>query len=1181
MKLRFYLATVSTAATLFLPIGCSSSSSSGQTIATLAVTGIGLDKTALSLLVGGPNGTLTATLAPSDATNKAVTWGSSSTGVATVVGGVVTPVGGGSTTITATTVDGSKTATCLVTVTVPATGVTLDQGSLSLALGGASATLTPTVSPASASNKAVSWATGNPSVATVSNGVVSPTGVGSTLITVTTQDGSWTANCSVSVSIPVTSVTLDKTTLGLTAGLATGSLTATVNPANATIQQVDWSSSSPAVATVSASGVVTPLSAGTSTITATSGDGVHAASCALTVAASTGPQLIAIGTLGNGTDLSGLTGTLENGDPAAILGGMGSGLAWAGGYTFLSVPDRGPNALVYDATVDNTVSYIERFHTLSMSLTPNSGAGLPYLLVPTLSNTTLLSSPTALNYGSTSTPALTDVLNLNTANGVYYFTGRSDGFGVGNSSNPANARLDTEAIRVANDGKSLFISDEYGPYIYQFDRATGQRLKTFTLPSTFDISILSPVGATEISSNTSGRVTNKGMEGLAITPDGTILVGFMQGPLIQDGGDGGRCNRIVTIDIATGTTHQYIYDNLIASTGKNYNSSEFLAINSHEFLVLERDGKGLGDGTSAIIKRLYKIDITGATEVSALSGEATLLPYAVTKTLFLDIQAALASYGLAATQIPAKIEGAAFGPDLVVNGINKHTLWIANDNDFISVAGVNQFFVFAVSDADLGGSTYVPQVVADSSTSGAVTGATLSPGSLLLTAGGTSASLTPVVLPATATNKAVTWASSVPAVASVSGGTVTPLAVGSTTITVTTADGNHSATCAVSVVAPVISVTGVALDSTSLNFTLGDAAKSLTATVYPLNATNPAVTWASDASGVATVSNGTVSAAGLGTAHITVSTTDGGFSASCTVSVAAAVVPVASVSLDKSTMTVTGAKTLVATVLPVNATDPSLTWSSSNSSVATVSGGVVTAVGVGTTRITATSNAGSLSAFCDVTVLPFYGFSATGQMYSKTGMTGIWSLADGSTSAASLGFVVSKDGSTFFGLTSGTPNGNIYQKSGLAGAWSLVNSATASGTLKAAAFDGVNFFGFTATGKFNVTTLGGTWAPSNLGGTTGLALIAVVNNGTNLYGFTSTGVLYANTLANVISTNTWTQVSPEVAPVSLASVTCDGSTFYGLSATGLLYTKTGTAGAWSPADATNTSGATLVSLTCQ
>ena len=83
----------------------------------------------------------------------------------------------------------------------------------------------------------------------------------------------------------------------------------------------------------------------------------------------------------------------------------------------------------------------------------------------------------------------------------------------------------------------MIISDEHGPYVYKFDPATGARTDTYTLPSKFAIGNSSS-GAAEISGNTVGRVTNKGMEGLAITPDGQTLVGFMQRLLLQDGGDG-------------------------------------------------------------------------------------------------------------------------------------------------------------------------------------------------------------------------------------------------------------------------------------------------------------------------------------------------------------------------------------------------------------------------------------------------------------------------------------------------------------------------------------------------------------------------------------------------------------------------------------------------------------------
>ncbi|HEV8691344.1 MAG TPA: esterase-like activity of phytase family protein, partial [Ideonella sp.] len=196
----------------------------------------------------------------------------------------------------------------------------------------------------------------------------------------------------------------------------------------------------------------------------------------------------------------------------------------------------------------------------------------------------------------------------------------------------------------------------------------------------------------------------------AISPDGSTLFGFVQSPLIQDGGDGGRANRIVKIDIETGTVSQYAYDNFIgAPFNKAYNSSELLALNSHEFLVLERDGKGLGDGSVAVVKQLWKVDLANATDVSEMEGATALLAVAPAKTLFADLRAAMNTAGITDAQIPAKLEGIAFGEDVVIDGVTKHTLYLGNDNDFLAVApgglpNPNQFFVFAFDDADLAGS---------------------------------------------------------------------------------------------------------------------------------------------------------------------------------------------------------------------------------------------------------------------------------------------------------------------------------------------------------------------------------------------------------------------------------------------------------------------------------------------
>jgi hypothetical protein len=106
-------------------------------------------------------------------------------------------------------------------------------------------------------------------------------------------------------------------------------------------------------------------------------------------------------------------------------------------------------------------------------------------------------------------------------------------------------------------------------------------------------------------------------------------------------------------------------------------------LNSHEFLVLERDGKGLGDGSKAVMKQLWAVDIAGATDVSDLSGETALLAFAAPKILFLDIAAEMKTKGFLDTQIPSKLEGIAFGSDIVDNGSVKHTLYLGNDNDFV------------------------------------------------------------------------------------------------------------------------------------------------------------------------------------------------------------------------------------------------------------------------------------------------------------------------------------------------------------------------------------------------------------------------------------------------------------------------------------------------------------------
>ena len=230
--------------------------------------------------------------------------------------------------------------------------------------------------------------------------------------------------------------------------------------------------------------------------------------------------------------------------------------------------------------------------------------------------------------------------------------------------------------------------------------------------------------------------------------------------------------------------------------------------------------------------------------------------------------------------------------------------------------------------------------------------------------------LAATVNPDNATNKGVSWKSSDPSVASVSEGKVTALKPGKATITVKTDDGGRTATCEVTVNAKVYPVESVSLDRTSAELTEGDEI-TLAATVNPDNATNKGVSWKSSDPSVASVSEGKVTALKPGKATITVKTDDGGRTATCEVTVNAKVYPVESVSLDLTYIEIEVGNeiTITATVYPSYATNQNLIWTSSDSSVATVSKGKIKALKAGFAVIKATPEDGAKAAVCNVKVL--------------------------------------------------------------------------------------------------------------------------------------------------------------------------------------------------------------------
>ena len=251
-----------------------------------AVTGVKLDKTTAQMKPGETL-KLTATIEPPTATNKEVTWKSSNEKVATVdQSGNVKAVANGEATITVTTKDGGKTATCTVTVNeneqnVPVSGVSIS-GNTEINEG-ATTQLKATVTPENATNKNVTWESSNTEVATVnSDGLVTGVKEGTATITVK-ADGGKTASCTVTVKSTRTEV--DGVSISGNTNIkekGTTQLTATVTPSSATNKNVTWESSNTEVATVDSDGLVTGVKEGTATITVTA-EGNHTASCTVTV----------------------------------------------------------------------------------------------------------------------------------------------------------------------------------------------------------------------------------------------------------------------------------------------------------------------------------------------------------------------------------------------------------------------------------------------------------------------------------------------------------------------------------------------------------------------------------------------------------------------------------------------------------------------------------------------------------------------------------------------------------------------------------------------------------------------------------------------------------------------------------------------------------------------------------
>lgn len=371
---------------------------------------------------------------------------------------------------------------------------------------------------------------------------------------------------------------------------------------------------------------------------------------------------------GEATDLAPVNGS--SGANVNRLGGFFSDLYYdRSNNVYYGLVDRGPGGGVID--------YDTRVQKFSVDVNPNTGAIANFNLLDTI-----LFTNGSENYNG---------LNPRLLNGDAGVLGLS---------------LDPEGFAVAPNG-NFYVSDEYGPSVYEF-RPDGSFIRAFTTPDN-----LIPRAGTEPNYVddrdiiTSGRQDNRGFEGLTLSPDGSKLLAILQDPLVNEGdSDQGRRSRnlrLVEFDTNTGeSVAQYIYElesltdinDRIPGTdpdvdfgmnaqGRNIGVSSITALNNNEFLIIERDNRGIGEadplGEAPVAsKRVYQINLTGATDVSGISLAGTnTLPSGVTpvsKSLFLDIADALQGQ-----VIPEKFEGLAIGPQLT-NG--SYAILVGTDNDF-------------------------------------------------------------------------------------------------------------------------------------------------------------------------------------------------------------------------------------------------------------------------------------------------------------------------------------------------------------------------------------------------------------------------------------------------------------------------------------------------------------------
>lgn len=937
------------------------------TVIETPVEGIDVDKETVSLQLGESE-TVTATVTPVEATNKELKWETSNDGVVTVVNGVISSQGVGDAVVTVSSVDNpSVSKEISVTVSgVSVTDVVISETAIDVEIG-RTVTLTASVEPAAAP-QTVKWSSEDDGIATVSGGIVSGVAEGQVVIKAeSTEDGTVYAECTVTVvPVQVSDITISKKTADLYID-ETLQLSVTIDPVDASDKTVTWKSSNENVATVDADGLVTPVAIGNVTITATTNDGSNleaesavsviarlVKSITLNTAEETlnigdDVQIIATEVLpANATDKSIVWSTSD----VDVVTVDNNGLATATGLGSATITATANDGSTIKAEVAITVEAV-----LPKSVTTTEEIGFAEGGDPQTLTATVLPA-NADNKEVVWSSSDESVATVDPA------TGEVTPVGLGECEVVVKCVADETVQAVCK----VTVSESVEP-------VTGVTLDKDVLTLTIDEvaelkATVAPADATNKlvtwkSSDESVATVENGVVTAVALGDATITVTTV------DGNFPAECQvTVATIDV-TGveldqTTLSLSINNapvLLTATvapANATNQNVTWKSSDEDVVTVSATGLvtvvGLGDAT---------VTVTTEDQGEIAECAVTISDISVSNITLTIEDVALVPNGATAT-ITAVVE-----PE---GASNKTLTWESSDETIATVTNgvvtpLAEGTVTITATANDGSNT--TETISVEVKAVSVIGVELNKSTLEI-AVGKSEQLDATILPAEATNTAVTWSTSDDGVATVSNGIVTSVAEGTATITVTTDDGEYTATCEVTVKEDVvvIDVKSVALNKTDISLQLNET-ETLTATFDPTNATNKNVTWTSSDEDVVTVSDaGVVTPVGEGTATITVKTEDGGFEAECSVEITA--VAATNVVLNKNTLSlgIDEDATLEATVTP-SAASQDVEWMTSDETIATVdANGKVVGVGPGKADITAKTLDGTdiVSAACEVTV---------------------------------------------------------------------------------------------------------------------------------------------------------------------------------------------------------------------